>query len=81
MKRSELTQYLDDSREGTEMIFANLHRASELIRSFKMVASDQVSGSQRVFNVKDYIDEVLLSLRPKLKKPAIESKSNVMSIW
>ncbi|MFH0729878.1 MAG: ATP-binding protein [Pseudomonadota bacterium] len=68
MKRSELTQYLDDSREGAEMIFANLHRASELIRSFKMVASDQVSGTRRVFNVKDYIDEVLLSLRPKLKK-------------
>lgn len=68
MKRSDLTQYLDDSREGTEMIFANLDRASELIRSFKMVAADQVSGTRRSFNVKDYIDEVLLSLRPKLKK-------------
>lgn len=68
MKRSDLTQYLDDSREGTNMIFANLDRASELIRSFKMVAADQVSGNRRAFNVKDYIEEVLLSLRPKLKK-------------
>jgi signal transduction histidine kinase len=68
MKRSDLSQYLDDSREGMEMIFANLHRASELIRSFKMVAADQVSGTRRTFNVKGYIDEVLLSLRPKLKK-------------
>jgi signal transduction histidine kinase len=68
MKRSDLTQYLDDCREGTDMIFANLHRASELIRSFKMVAADQVSGTRRAFNVKDYIDEILLSLRPKLKK-------------
>jgi signal transduction histidine kinase len=68
MKRSDLTQYLDDSREGTEMIFANLDRASQLIRSFKMVAADQVSGTRRTFNVKNYIDEVLLSLRPKLKK-------------
>ena len=33
-----------------------------------MVAADQVSGTRRAFNVKDYIDEVLLSLRPKLKK-------------
>ena len=68
MKRSELTQYLNDAHEGTEMIFANLDRASELIRSFKMVAADQVSGTRRAFHVKEYIDEILLSLRPKLKK-------------
>ena len=68
MKRSNLAQYLEDAREGTEMILMNLGRASELIRSFKMVAADQVSEHRRTFNVKDYIDEVLLSLRPKLKK-------------
>ena len=68
MKRSDLTQFLDDSREGTEMVLVNLNRASELIRSFKMVAADQISEHRRVFNVRGYIDEVLLSLRPKLKK-------------
>ncbi len=68
MKRSDLTRFLDDSREGTEMILMNLGRASELIRSFKMVAVDQVSEHRRIFNVKSYIDEILLSLRPKLKK-------------
>jgi len=68
MKRSDLTQFLDDSREGTEMILVNLNRASNLIRSFKMVAADQVSEQRRSFNVKGYIDEILLSLRPKLKK-------------
>lgn len=68
MKRSDLTQFLDDSREGMEMILVNLHRASDLIRSFKMVAVDQVSEHRRLFHVKEYIDEILLSLRPKLKK-------------
>jgi len=68
MKRSDLAQFLDDSREGAEMILANLNRASELIRSFKMVAVDQVSEQRRIFNVKHYIDEILRSLRPKLKK-------------
>ena len=68
MKRSDLSTYLEDSREGAEMILVNLNRASELIRSFKMVAVDQVSENRRTFNVKGYIDEVLLSLRPKLKK-------------
>jgi signal transduction histidine kinase len=68
MKRSDLSQFFDDSREGTEMILMNLGRASELIRSFKMVAVDQVSEHRRLFNVKGYIEEILLSLRPKLKK-------------
>jgi signal transduction histidine kinase len=68
MKRSDLTQYLSDVREGADMVVMNLGRASELIRSFKMVAADQVSENKRLFNVKSYIDEVLLSLRPTLKK-------------
>jgi signal transduction histidine kinase len=68
MKRSDLSGYLEDAREGTEMILLNLQRASELIRSFKMVAADQVSEQRRMFNVRGYIDEILLSLRPKLKK-------------
>ena len=52
------------------MVLANLNRASDLIRSFKMVAADQVSEARRPFNVRAYIDELLLSLRPKLKKTA-----------
>jgi signal transduction histidine kinase len=68
MKRSNLTEYLESTREGVEMSLLNLNRASDLIRSFKMVAADQVSESRRSFNVREYIGQVLLSLRPKLKK-------------
>jgi signal transduction histidine kinase len=68
MKRSDLTGYLESNREGVEMSLINLHRASDLIRSFKMVAADQVSENRRSFNVRAYIGEILLSLRPKLKK-------------
>jgi signal transduction histidine kinase len=68
MKRSDLTEYLEASREGVEMSLLNLNRASDLIRSFKMVAADQVSESRRSFKVREYIGQVLLSLRPKLKK-------------
>lgn len=68
MKRSDLTEYLGSVQEGVEMSLLNLHRASDLIRSFKMVAADQVSEARRTFNVRQYVAEVLLSLRPKLKK-------------
>lgn len=70
MKRSDLTEYLESAREGVEMSLINLNRASDLIRSFKMVAADQVSESRRSFKVREYIGQVLLSLRPKLKRTA-----------
>lgn len=70
MKRSDLTAYVESMGEGAEMSLVNLHRASDLIRGFKMVAADQVSETRRVFKVREYIGEILLSLRPKLKKTA-----------
>ena len=68
MKRSDLSEYFESMREGLEMGLLNLNRASDLIRSFKMVAADQISESRRSFNVREYVGQVLLSLRPKLKK-------------
>ncbi|MBU0964859.1 MAG: PAS domain S-box protein [Proteobacteria bacterium] len=67
MKRSELEEYLDTCRESTILLQANLNRAGELIRSFKQVAIDQTGEVKRTFNLREYIDEVLLSLRPILK--------------
>jgi signal transduction histidine kinase len=45
----------------------NTQRAAALVRSFKQVAVDQSSDDIRSFNLRTYLDEVLLSLQPKLK--------------
>lgn len=68
MKRSDFEDYLAMCRESTTMLQSNLNRAGELIRSFKQVAIDQSGEIKRTFNLREYIDEVLLSLRPILKK-------------
>ncbi len=68
VKRSDLEKYIQVSGEATKMILSNLERASELIQSFKKVAVDQTSEEKRPFYIKEYIGEVLLSLRPKIKK-------------
>lgn len=65
--RSDLETYLSLCAESTRMILANLERAASLIRSFKQVAVDQSSEQRRAFKLRAYLDEVLLSLRPKLK--------------
>ena len=68
MKRSDLQQFMDGAQEGVGILLGNLQRAAELVHSFKQVAVDQTSDSPRHFKLKEYLDEVLLSLRPQLKK-------------
>jgi signal transduction histidine kinase len=68
MKKSDLDEYLKTIRETTGMIQTNLQRASELIKSFKQVAVDRSAQAKRNFNIKSYIQEVLVSLQPNLKK-------------
>ena len=50
------------------MVLSNLKRAHELIKSFKKIAVDQSSEEKRRFNIKTYLEEILISLKPKLKK-------------
>ena len=68
LKRSELENYLQTVEEVSNSILINMERAAELISSFKQVAVDQSSETRRIFNLKEYISEILLSLRPRYKK-------------
>ena len=68
MKRSDLEKFLDTVRQSSDLLLSNLNRAAEIIGSFKQVAVDQSSEERRVFDVREYLDEILLSLRPAIKK-------------
>lgn len=68
LKRSELENYLKTVEEVSNSILINMERAAELISSFKQVAVDQSSENRRQFNLKEYLSEILLSLRPRYKK-------------
>lgn len=68
LKKADLENYLNDNEEASLIILNNLNRAAELIRSFKLIAVDQSQDNKRIFNIKQYIDEVLISLKPEFKK-------------
>ncbi|GAK57814.1 multi-sensor signal transduction histidine kinase [Candidatus Vecturithrix granuli] len=68
MKRSDFEKYLELANDSTTMILLNLRRAADLIQSFKQVAVDQTSWDMRTFRLREYIDNVLRSLHPKLKR-------------
>lgn len=67
-RRSDLAEYLENLQDSSSIILKNLERAGKLIKSFKQISADQSSEIRRVFNIKTYLEEILLSLRPKLGK-------------
>jgi PAS domain S-box-containing protein len=67
MTRSALETYLQSAEEISVILLKNLQRAAEQVKSFKQVAVDQTSSEKRRFKLKAYIDDLMLSLHPKLK--------------
>ena len=68
LKASSMKRFIEEGRENLNIIYRNLNRAADLISSFKQVAVDQSSEEARDINVKQLIEETLMSLRPRLKK-------------
>ncbi|MEE3719701.1 hybrid sensor histidine kinase/response regulator [Tumidithrix elongata RA019] len=74
LKRSELDKFMDNLKQSSTIILANLNRAVELVQSFMQVAIDQSSKTKRSFPLKAYLEEVLVNLHPKLKRTKINVK-------
>ena len=68
LRRSSLNEFLDTSRSASSQLVANLNRAAELIQSFKQVAADRNYSDQRAFDLADLTEQVVMSLRPGLRK-------------
>ncbi|WP_339725408.1 HAMP domain-containing sensor histidine kinase [uncultured Paraglaciecola sp.] len=68
LKASSLSKFIAEGEENLNIIYRNLNRAAELISSFKQVAVDQSSENNRVFSFAKLMEEILMSMRPKLKK-------------
>jgi signal transduction histidine kinase len=67
MTEDSLNSFLQIVDQSLKIMTTNTQRAAALVRSFKQVAVDQSSGDIRSFGLGAYVDEVLLSLQPKLK--------------
>ena len=68
LRRSRLNEFLETSRDASSQLVANLNRAAELIQSFKQVAADRNYSDQRSFDLGDLTEQVVMSLRPGLRK-------------
>jgi PAS domain S-box-containing protein len=68
LKRSVLNDFIAGASEGMDILQRSLAQAAELIHDFKQVAVDQTSSQRRMFDLATVTEEVLATLRPRLKK-------------
>jgi len=66
--KNNMAHYLKYAKEACNISENNIRRAVDLVASFKQVSVDQTHEEKRSFLVKDYINDILLSLRPTLRK-------------
>jgi signal transduction histidine kinase/ligand-binding sensor domain-containing protein len=67
ISRKDFKEFLESTNNVSQLIQKNLERAASLIQSFKQVSTDQVTEQQRVFALKDYLNDILQSLQPKFR--------------
>lgn len=72
LTKSELNRFLETCEEGTQIIVRNLERARGFISDIKQVAVDQSSELPRRFNLNEYIQVILSSLKPLLHRSPVE---------
>jgi len=74
LTQTALSDFLTTSTDACEILEDNLHKAADLITSFKQLAVDQTSDQAFTFNVYDTLHSSLASLHHVLKKGGIESE-------
>ena len=72
LKRSSLDSYINDAGKAGDILVRNLHRAADLVTSFKQVAIDQTSSQRRQYSLAEVIAEIILTLWPAIKKTSYQ---------
>ncbi|MDZ7937419.1 MAG: substrate-binding domain-containing protein [Rhodoferax sp.] len=67
MRRSAMTQYLEGTGMGLDVLTRSLDSARSLVESFKQVAMDQSSDQRRRFDLERTLGDVVLTLGPMYK--------------
>lgn len=68
LTKSELTKFLDNVGESLSIFLISIEKAVKIIENFKQISIDQSADHKKIFYIRAYIEDTILSLRPVLKK-------------
>ncbi|WDE06117.1 hybrid sensor histidine kinase/response regulator [Thalassomonas viridans] len=67
LSKDFMSQYQALAYESCRLISRNLEKAVDMLHAFKEFSIDLTANERRHFNLKQYIDDILLTLMPRLK--------------
>jgi PAS domain S-box-containing protein len=74
IRRSTLKDFMDAATKASSQLLANLNRASDLVQSFKQVATDPSRLERRVFDLGELTEQLLVGLRPEMRRRTLVLK-------
>ena len=72
ISRADFKEYLNTTNQSAKLILSNMERTAEMVQSFKQVSADQSTAQRRKFRLKQYTQDVIRSLYPRLKDRKID---------
>ncbi len=72
LRRSELSAHLQEVATASELISGSLHKAAELISSFKQIAVDQTNDQRRAFDLLAAVQDTIATYMPRLRRVPCE---------
>lgn len=71
VEEDDLISTLETIRDASRLVFSNLNRSADLVRSFKRTSVDQSVGELSIYSLNDTIKDVLTSMRMTIKQTPI----------
>jgi len=78
LRRSELLTHLEEVRMASELISGSLHKAAELISSFKQIAVDQTNDQRREFDLLSAVHDTVATYMPRLRRAECEVRLQIV---
>jgi PAS domain S-box-containing protein len=72
LRRSQLAAHLDEVCTASTLISGSLHKAAELISSFKQIAVDQTNDQRRAFDLLAAVQDTIATYMPRLRRVPCE---------
>ncbi len=68
LTKTDFDRFVADTLEASKAMLTNLDRAARMVFSIKNISTDQVSDIKRLFNFREYLEDLILSLHSETKK-------------
>ncbi len=67
LTKTSFEEFIETAFQSSNILLNNMERAADIIQNFKQVSVDQSSDDIREFNLKEYLDSIVINLKPTLK--------------